>query len=85
MKPSAAENWIGERVRELRKDKGISQEVLAVKAGIPMVSLAKVEQGQIKKPSFPMVWKITIALGISLNEFVEGLNSQELLFNANKS
>ncbi len=63
-------NWIGERIRELRKEKGISQEALAVKAGMPMVSLAKVEQGKIQKPAFQMVWKIAIALGVSVDEFI---------------
>lgn len=81
MKLSSAENWIWIRIRELRNQKGISQEVLAVKAGIPMVSLAKVEQWQIKKPGFPMVWKISIALGVTLNELVEGLDPKKLLFN----
>ena len=81
MKTSSAENWIGTRIREFRKERGISQEALAVKAGIPMVSLAKVEQGKIQKPAFPMIWKISIALGITLDEFVEGLKPEEVLFN----
>lgn len=81
MKPSSAENKIGLRIRELRKQKAMSQEALAVKAGIPMVSLAKIEQWQIKKPSFSIVWKITIGLGVTLDEFIEGLEPEKLFFN----
>lgn len=72
MKSPSVENWIGTRIRELRKKKGLSQEALAVKAGIPMVSLAKVEQGKIQKPAFQMIWKIAFALSIWLDEFVGG-------------
>ncbi|MDD2891475.1 MAG: helix-turn-helix transcriptional regulator [Candidatus Gracilibacteria bacterium] len=75
---SLSENWIGERIRELRRIKGISQEALAIKAGIPMVSLAKVEQGKIQKPAFQMVWKIVVALEITLDEFVEGQESENI-------
>ena len=84
MKTPSNENWIGTRIRELRTKSGLSQDALAVKAGIPTVSLYKVEQGKIVKPAFPMIWKITIALGITLNELVEGLDPEEVLFNEKK-
>lgn len=71
-------NWLGERIRVLRKEKKISQEALAIKAGIPMVSLAKVEQGKIQKPAFQMVWKIVVALEMTLDEFVENQGPENI-------
>lgn len=67
---STTENWLGERIRELRKERNISQEALAVKAGVAMVSLAKIEQWKISNPGFLSIWKISIALGVSVDEFI---------------
>lgn len=69
---SISSNWIGERIRETRKTQGISQEALAFKAWLPVVTLAKIEQWKIFNPGLQSIWKITIALGLGLDEFVQG-------------
>ena len=62
------------RIKELRDKKGMTQEELAQKVWIPLVTLVKTEQGKIEKPAFQTIWKIAIALGCTLDEFVEDLD-----------
>ncbi len=65
---------IAMRIKQLRESTKISQEALAMKVGIPLVTLAKIEQSKIEKPAFQTIWKIAIALGCTLDEFVEGIS-----------
>jgi transcriptional regulator with XRE-family HTH domain len=58
------------RIKELRDKKGITQEELAQKVWIPIVTLVKTEQGKIEKPAFQTIWKIAVALWCTLDEFV---------------
>lgn len=59
---------VGERVRELRVDVGLSQEKLALKADIDRTYLASVEAGK-RNISIINLEKIVNALGVSLGEF----------------
>ena len=58
----------GERLRELRKEKGISQETLAHKAEIDRTYMTSVENGR-RNISIKNIEKILDALGVSFNEF----------------
>ncbi|MBU1151693.1 helix-turn-helix domain-containing protein [Patescibacteria group bacterium] len=62
------ENNLGQKIRNLRKKQGLSQDELARKADIPYTTLTKIEIGVIKNPSFNAVSKIALALGINLDE-----------------
>jgi len=55
----------GQRVRELRKRKGFSQEALAEKAGLHPTYIGQVERGT-KNPSLKSIEKIAKALEVSL-------------------
>jgi transcriptional regulator with XRE-family HTH domain len=55
---------IGPALRELRKNKKISQGDLAKKAGISQTSLSQIEAG-IKRPSEKTLEKLCLALSIS--------------------
>lgn len=59
---------IGSRVRQLRNERGLSQEQIALKAEITTAYLGMVERGE-KNPTVVTVEKICFALGISLAEF----------------
>lgn len=61
---------IGNRIRDLRKQKGLSQEKLALIAGVDRTYLAGVELGK-RNVTIVSLEKITNALGISLKEFFE--------------
>jgi len=59
----------GERVRELRQAKGISQEALADGAGIHRTYLSSVERGE-RNISLVNIDKLAAALGVSLPEIM---------------
>ena len=61
-------NDIGERIRELRKHAGLTQEKLALDANIGVSFLGDVERG-LKKPSIETLEKLLSALGMTLIDF----------------
>ena len=62
----------GERIKQLRLSKGLSQEKLALKAEIDRTYLAGVEQGK-RNPSLKSLEKIVEALDISFQDLFEGI------------
>ncbi len=58
---------IGRRIRQLRNDISLSQEQLALKAGIAPSFLGEIERN-MKKPSIDSIEKIATALEINLSE-----------------
>ena len=61
------EKRFGNRIRELRKEKLLSQEELAFKAGVHRTYLGSIERGE-RNPSLRNITAIAEALGISLSE-----------------
>jgi len=59
-----------EKVKELRRKAGWSQQKLAEYAKLSYNMITKIEQGQAKYPSIQTVIKIADAFGISLDELV---------------
>ena len=57
---------IGERVRELRKSRKLTQEQVARAANLGVSHLARIEQGAIADPSWSTVCAIAAALGVSV-------------------
>ena len=64
----SVEERFGERVRELRRAKGLSQEELAFKANVHRTYLGSIERGE-RNPSLKNINAIARALGVSLSEF----------------
>ena len=65
----------GERLRQLRAWRGLSQGAVAARAGLSRDFIAKVEQGRVS-PGLLRLWEIADALEISPAElFTEGLPS----------
>ena len=60
---------IGAVIRRLRKEKGLSQEVLSGFAGIGRTHLTMIENGK-KNPNFDTIWKIALALDLRPSELV---------------
>lgn len=54
---------VSELIKFYRKDRGLSQEELAMKAGVKKVFVSYMERG-LKKTSFDDVLKLTKAMGI---------------------
>ncbi len=61
---------MGRLIRKLRKEKGLSQDVLSGLAGIGRSHLAMIETGR-KNASVETLWNIAIALDISMAELFE--------------
>ncbi len=57
----------GERVRELRKEKEISQEELADRAGVHRTYIGMIERGE-KNITIVNIQKIAKALGVGIRE-----------------
>ncbi len=61
---------ISQRLKELRKEKGWSQQKLAEKTGLSFNAITKIEQGLAKHPTLKTLLKLADAFGIGLDELV---------------
>ena len=61
---------IGDRIRALRKEKGLTQKELAQKLGVSASMIGQYETS-VRKPKFETVEKIADALGINIMEIVD--------------
>lgn len=55
---------------KLRRQKGWSQEKLAVESGISYNTIIKLERGAIKNPKIETVIKLANALSVSIDQLV---------------
>ncbi|MCL2108842.1 MAG: helix-turn-helix domain-containing protein [Oscillospiraceae bacterium] len=62
-------------IRGLRKERGLSQEVLSGLAGIARSHLAMIENGT-KQPNFETVWRIANAFGMLPHVFVKRIEDR---------
>lgn len=60
----------GERMKELRKKKGFSQEKLALDIEMDLTSVNEIERGH-RSPKLITMYKIAQALGVSLKELAD--------------
>lgn len=65
---------LGMRIKYLRKRRNLSQEDLALEAGVNKNYLSDLERGQ-RNPTLKILEKISNALGISISELTKGLES----------
>lgn len=61
---------IGEKIRRLRKQQGLTQEELAVKVRVSSTYIGFIEQG-LRNPSINTADKLARALGVSLSELFD--------------
>ena len=66
---------VGKAIRDLRKEKGISQDVLSGFAGIARTHLTMIENGT-KQANFETLWKISLALDIRPSELVARIEEE---------
>ena len=63
---------LGQRIKELRNNKGISQEKFALSIGMDRTYFASVEAGK-RNISIVNIKKFADGLGVSLNELFQGM------------
>lgn len=69
---------IGRAILEIRKERGLKQEGVALEAGTNTGHLSRIEQG-VRRPSLEMLEKIALAMGVSVTDVVsraEGISAR---------
>jgi len=67
---SEIQEKLGENIREIRKQKGLSQEELAFRSGLHRTYISDVERGE-RNVSIKNIEKIAWALGVKPSELLE--------------
>jgi transcriptional regulator with XRE-family HTH domain len=68
---------IGARLQALRRAAGLSQQALAMRAGISMSVVFQIEQGKKKDPRLSTVAALAEGLGIPIGELATELTREE--------
>lgn len=63
-------NHIGVRIRELREEQGISQQVLADSIGVKQTTISEIERGN-NKPSWKNLQKLAQFFGVPLSQLID--------------
>ncbi len=66
---------VGRNIARLRREKGVTQEDLAVRAGYSQQYLSEIERGK-RNPSIVAIYEFAQALGVDYLDFVRS-DSQE--------
>lgn len=61
-------NVIGECIKSLELDKGINQQELALRSGVPLRSLRRIEKGEVNVNVYSLR-QVVLALGEEMPEF----------------
>jgi len=62
---------IGENIKKIRQQQGLSQDTLSKKANLAFHTVAKIETGATPNPTIDTVKKIAGALDVSLDNLME--------------
>jgi XRE family transcriptional regulator, master regulator for biofilm formation len=69
---------IGEKIKQLRKEKKMSISELAEKANVAKSYLSSIERNLQSNPSIQFIEKISAVLGVSVNELINTGESIEI-------
>lgn len=67
--PMLDSKTVGETIAEIRKKKGISQDVLSGLAGIGRTHLSAIERGE-RKPTLETLYRLSIAFEMKMSDIV---------------
>ena len=59
---------IGDKIKKLISEKGMTQEELARKADIPYATLLKIISGSVENPTIKTMQKLAIALEVAVDD-----------------
>jgi transcriptional regulator with XRE-family HTH domain len=60
---------LGVRVRDFRKERGLTQRVLACRMNVPRTYISKVEMGRVV-PTLATLWRVAAALGVTVTDLL---------------
>ena len=60
----------GQRIRDLRHEKHLSQRAVAAHVGIDFTYLSKIELGALAPPSETVITRLAVVLGADVNELI---------------
>jgi transcriptional regulator with XRE-family HTH domain len=60
---------VGEKIKQIRKDKGLQQKAVALEVGLDQSNYNKVENGA-REPSLEVLQKLSAILGVSIDELL---------------
>jgi transcriptional regulator with XRE-family HTH domain len=66
---------IGRKIRDLRKEQGLTQDELALRSGVSKSMLSQIESDSVN-PTIATVWKIANGLGITFQALLEGKDEE---------
>lgn len=66
---------IGDKIKKLIKEKNMTQEELARKAGIPYATLIKIIGGNVDNPTVRTIQKLAVALDVSVDDLLTEIKS----------
>ena len=75
MHKSNVSKIFGEEMRKIRKEVGISQEALALKANVDRSFMSKMERG-IRQPTITIMFKLCDALDIQPEKLIASVRSR---------
>ena len=61
---------VGEKIKQIRKDKGLQQKAVALEVGLDQSNYNKVENGG-REPSLEVLQKLSAILGVSIDELLK--------------
>ena len=73
--PNSVLPVLGERLKKARKDRGLTQEQLAERAGLSTRHIAKIEKGDVN-PSFEVLSTLVKTLGVSFDAIFDPASKQ---------
>ena len=73
--PNSVLPVLGERLKKARKDRGLTQEQLAERAGLSTRHIAKIEKGDVN-PSFEVLSTLVKTLGVSFDAIFDPASEQ---------
>jgi len=65
---------VGQNLRQLRMERGLSLEALARQSGVSRAMLGQIELGQ-SAPTINVLWKISRGLGVTFSALISGSNA----------
>ncbi|MGN0521123.1 MAG: helix-turn-helix domain-containing protein [Eubacterium sp.] len=73
--PTLDARIVGQVISDIRKQKGISQEVLSGLADIGRTHLSAIERGE-RKPTLETLYRLSCALNIKMSEIVKQIEER---------